>query len=152
MCKLLRTGLFIVVLLILNACEKSEIPAQENFKIEFGTECGWCAGQEFIAITNSKLEYTRNIPCGDEKGTKKREREITSEEWSDISSSFDYSLFKTLAYNSCNVCADGCDEIIKITENDSIYEIRYSSPDEVEETKDLRQILNKIMGEMREMN
>ncbi len=152
MYKLLKSGLFIVVLMILNACEESEIPVQEKYIIEFGSECGWCAGQEFIAISNSNIEYTRNIPCGEEKGTKKREREITQQEWNEISSSFDYTEFKTLDYNSCNVCVDGCDEIIKITENDSIYEIRYSFPNEVEETKDLRQILNKIMEEMREMN
>ncbi len=150
--KLLKTGLLVVVLLIFNGCEEIEIPEQENFKIEFGSECGWCAGQEFIAVTNSNIEYIRNIPCGDEKGTKKRERKITTQEWGEIQSSFDYSQFKTLQFNSCNVCVDGCDEIIKITKNDSIYKISYSSAEEVEETKKLRQILNKIMEEMREMD
>ncbi len=146
----LKTGLVILVLLIFGACESNEIPEQENIKIEFGSECGWCAGQEFIAVTNLRIEYTRNIPCGEGKGTRKKEKEISSKEWNEIQSSFDYSTFKTLDYNSCNVCVDGCDEIIKITKNDSIYKIRYSSPNEVEETKDLRQILNKIMEEMRE--
>ncbi len=148
--EILNTVFVIFIMLIISGCEESEIPVQENFKIEFGSECGWCAGQEFISVTNSKIEYTRNIPCGEGKGIRKKEKEISSKDWNELQSSFDYSLFKTLNYNSCNVCVDGCDEIIKITENDSIHEIRYTSPNEIEETKDLRQILNKIMEEMRD--
>ncbi len=148
--KFLKTGLVILVLLILGACERNEIPEQENIKIEFGSECGWCAGKEFITVTNSGIKYIRNIPCGEGKGIKGKEKEISSKEWNEIQSSFDYSLFTTLNHNSCNVCVDGCDEIIRITKNDNIHEIRYSSPNEVEETKDLRQILSKIMEEMRE--
>lgn len=150
--KILNTVFALIIFLMISACEEIEITEQENFKIEFGSECGWCAGQEFITVTSSKIEYIRNVPCGDGKGTTKKEKEISTIEWNEIQTSFDYSLFKKLDYNSCNVCADGCDEIIKINENDSIHEIRYSSPNEIEETKDLRQILNKIMEEMRGMN
>jgi hypothetical protein len=148
--KILITGLFIFILTGFIGCEENEIPEQENIKIEFGSVCGWCAGEEFISVTNSGIEYIRSIPCGEGKGITKKEKEINPEEWDEILSSFDYSLFSTLNYNSCNVCVDGCDEIIKITKDDILHEIRYSYPDEVNETKDLRQLLNKIMEEMRE--
>lgn len=148
--KILITGLIIFILTGFVGCEENEIPEQENIKIEFGSVCGWCAGEEFISVTNSGIEYIRSIPCGEEKGITKKEKEINPEEWDEILSSFDYSLFSTLNYNSCNVCVDGCDEIIKITKDDILHEIRYSYPDEVNETKDLRQLLNKIMEEMRE--
>ncbi len=141
---------FTIFIFLITGCKESEIPVQENIKIEFGSECGWCAGQEFITVSNSKIEYTRIIPCGESKGIKTKEKNINSEEWNEILSSYDFSLFKTLNYNSCNVCVDGCDEIIKITEYESNHEIRYSFPNEVEETQDLRQILNKIMEEMRD--
>ena len=147
---LLNTALIILVFLVIGSCNNSEVPAYENFKIEFGSMCGWCAGEEFITVTHSEIKYIRNIPCGEGKGTKKKEKKISSKKWNEILSSFDYSLFKTLKYNTCNVCVDGCDEIIKITEKDSIHEIRYSPNDEIEGITDLRQILNKIMEEMRE--
>lgn len=133
-------------------CDKNEVETEADYRIEFGSECGWCAGQEFISITSSEINYIRNIPCGEEKGTIKKERLITSDEWNKITSSFDYSLFKTLDYSECNVCADGCDEIIKITENNETHELRYSLHDEVEGMQDLRQVLNDLMGKMRDTN
>jgi hypothetical protein len=148
----LNTVLLIFVLTIIMGCDKNEIVPDEDFKIEYGTECGWCAGQEFITISSLKIDYSRNIPCGDEKGTINKSREIKSSEWDEINSSFDYSLFKTLEYNECNVCVDGCDEIIKITENDNTHQLRYSLSDEVEGMQDLQQILTVVLKEMREMN
>ena len=124
----------------------------ETYTIKFGSECGWCGGQEYITISSTKVEYERNIPCGEDKGTTNKSRNLTSEEWEEIENSFDYSLFKTQEYTNCNVCADGCDEIIQITENDLTHELRYSFSDEVEGMENLRQKLSEIMDDMREFN
>lgn len=149
---LLNAVTFIIVLPFFLACDKNDIEPEVSYKIEFGSECGWCAGQEFITITSSYIKYVRNIPCGDEKGATNHSREISLSEWDEISSSFDYWLFKTLEYNECNVCVDGCDEIIRITNMNKIHELRYSFSDEVEGMEKLRQILTGLMKEMREMN
>lgn len=49
-----------------------------------------------------------------------------------------------------NVYVDGCDEIMKITENYSTHELRYSVNEEVDGMQDLRQILKALLEEMRE--
>ena len=126
--------------------------SEQNTKIEFGSECGWCGGTEYITVTSSKVEYLRTIPCGDEKGTTKKERAISPKEWAVIINSFDYSIFKKLNYAECNVCADGCDEILKITENDNLHELRYSPTMEIKEIKELQHILKSKLEEMQQIN
>lgn len=147
---LLKTVAVFFVFSILISCDNNEIELKEDFKIEYGSVCGWCAGEEFITVSSSKIDYSRNIPCGDKKGTTQKSRKISASEWNEIISSFDQSKFKKLEYNTCNVCADGCDEIIRITENNNIHEIRYSVSDEIEDVKKLRQILSVLLENMRD--
>jgi len=147
---LLKTVAAIFAFSILISCDNNETDLNEDFKIEYGSVCGWCSGDEFITVTTAKIDYSRIIPCGDKKGTKQKSRKISTSEWNEINSSFDHSKFKKLDYNTCNVCADGCDEIIRITENKNIHEIRYSVSDEIEEVKKLRQILSVLLENMRE--
>ena len=133
------------------SCSEKIEPA-ETYTIKYGSECGWCAGQEYITITNTKVEYERNIPCGDDKGTIHKSRELCGCDWHGLATLFDYSLFKKLEYNECNVCADGCDEIIKITDDNGIaHELRYSATEKIEGMEDLRERLTEIMDEMRQM-
>jgi len=141
---LITTGVF-------TACDENIIEP-ESFSIKYGTECGWCAGEEFITITSTKIEYQRTIPCGDQKGTTNKNMELCSCELEALRAAFDYELFKTLEYNECNVCADGCDEIILITDEESSHEISYSISDEVEGMKELRVQLALFMANMRKLD
>jgi len=147
---LLTISVFVISFLLFG-CSEQEI-FDDSYTIKFGSECGWCAGQEYIVITNTKVEYVRNIPCGDNSGVTTKNKDLCSCDWNEITSSFDYSLFKKLDYSECNVCADGCDEIILITENKLSHELRYSFSAKVEGMENLRQILSEIMEEMREMD
>ncbi len=141
---------FVFSLFLLSCSE--EIMPPETYTIKFGSECGWCAGQEYITITSTKVEYTRNIPCSDDEGITQKTKDFCGCDWHTLTTLFDYSLFKKLEYNECNVCADGCDEIIEITEDDgSSHELRYTASNKVEGMEDLRQKLNEIMEEMRKM-
>jgi len=144
--------LFLLIGILFFSCAEQEVPEVENYTIKFGSECGWCAGQEYIYISGSKIDYERNIPCGDNKGTITKSRNLNSGEWEEITGSFDYSLFLTLDYSECNVCVDGCDEIIEITEDNTWHELRYSFSDKVEGMENLRQKLNGLMEEMRNMD
>jgi hypothetical protein len=143
-----KTQLSIAMLILLFSCSEKKIEEQPDFTIKFGSECGWCGGQEYIVVSGTKVEYDRNIPCGENEGTINKSRNLSSEEWEEIYNSFSYTLFKTLQYTNCNVCADGCDEIIQITDNESAHELRYSFSDEVEGMENLRTILLEIMDEM----
>ena len=147
-----KTFIFLAIFLFPFSCSEKEQDILSDFTIKFGSACGWCAGQEYITLTNSKIEYERTIPCGEDEGTTNKNRNISSEEWAEINNSFDYSLFKTLDYNECNICVDGCDEILQITENESTHELSYSNSTEVEGMEILREKLSGILDQMRNLN
>ena len=145
-----QTLLLILLSSLLISCtkQKDEFGVHGSFIIEFGTVCGWCAGEETMTVSSVKVDYMRHIPCGENKGTTNKTDEISEEEWNAFTSSFDYSWFLTLDYNECNVCADGCDEYIKITSNGSSHEIRYSPSKEIEGMNSLREKLNNLMNKV----
>lgn len=146
---LLNTIIFILLIFAFGCAEENP-EKQEDFIIEYGTMCGWCAGEELIKVSQSGIKYIRTIPCGEDEGTTQKDKSISANEWNEINGTFDYSLFKTLEYNECNVCFDGCDEFIRITEPDNINEIRYSPGEQIDGVDNLRSVLNDILTEMRE--
>lgn len=139
------------ILFFIPGCNE-EKAGSETFSVKFGTECGWCAGQEYITLSGSEIKYERNIPCDENKGITQKSKPFSASEWETLLASFDYTLFKTLEYSDCNVCADGCDEIIEITDGDLIHELRYSPAENVEGMEDLKEILSGLMEEMRAMD
>jgi hypothetical protein len=147
-----KTSIFLLIVLIISSCSDKLNDETSNVTIKYGSECGWCGGQEYITITSLKVDYERNIPCGENGGISRKSKNLTKEEWIEITDSFDYSLFKTLEYNECNVCVDGCDEIIRITENGVSHELRYMPSNEIEGMENLQQILLEIAQEMRNAN
>ena len=148
----LKPSLFLFIFLFVLSCSEKEKDETSDVTIKYGSECGWCGGQEYITVTSSNIEYERNIPCGENEGISRKSKNLTKEEWIEITDSFDYSLFETLEYNECNVCIDGCDEIIQITENGVSHELRYTPSNEVEGMENLQQILLEIVNEMRNAN
>ncbi len=139
-----------LLLLVANSCAEEIQPTQKTFFIEFGSECGWCAGQEYIKISEAEVTYSRNIPCGDEEGTITKSRSISADKWDSIKNSFDFDLFLSLDYNECNVCADGCDEIIRITDNGDTHQLRYSPSTNIDGLENLQEKLMLLLIEMRE--
>lgn len=132
-------------------CSRSEDEFGDHgpVTIEFGTVCGWCGGEEKITISSVKVDYLRNIPCGENKGTISKTDITDSYDWNEIISSFDYDYFLTLDYNQCNVCVDGCDEFIIVTKEDSSHEIRYTPSAEIEGLDELRQLLINQMEKLK---
>ena len=142
----------IFLLLFGIACDHEETARKDDFTIEFGTVCGWCAGEELIKVSQTGVIYIRTIPCGENEGITQKERSISATDWDEINSSFDYSFFKTLEYKECNICFDGCDEFIRIAEIDNTKEIRYSPERQIDGLNDLKSLLNDLLDEMRETN
>ena len=143
--------LFILLLLLISTqCSEEATDVQGEIIIKYGMECGWCAGQEYLTVTKTKIIYQRIIPCGENEGTSTDEKVMDPFTWEVLKSSFDHSLFLTLEYNECNVCVDGCDEIIEITDDESVHMIRYTPSEEVVEVQQLREFLEEMMEEMRE--
>lgn len=138
--------IFVLSLLFLAGCEKENLNATDSFRIEFGSVCGWCAGEEKITVSQSKIEYTRIIPCGENEGQTELKRTINSEEWDNLINTLDYDYFLTLDYNECNVCVDGCDEFIKITKNGEPHEISYTPGTEIEGIESFQEKLEELLA------
>jgi hypothetical protein len=141
----------LIIALVLNTISCTEedpiLEDSEGFYLEYGTECGWCAGHRYIEISEGIITYTFNIPCGENKGTVTMSRNLTTEEWQAIQDAFDYDFLLSLNYNECRVCADGCDEIIRINDESDMHEIRYNPGEEIEGIEELQNILFEIMEE-----
>ena len=138
---------FLPFLFIFISCTEADNLGDNDIQIKYGTECGWCAGEEFIIINQSDITYKRIIPCGDMAGTYSSKRPITKEEWNGLQKSMDYKKFKTLDYNSCNVCSDGCDEILRLSDRVSDHEIRYSPSDNIKGFEEVIDILRDMIEE-----
>ena len=144
-----RYFLISITALAFASCMDYIILSPETMTIEYGTECGWCAGSEFIAVTDNKVVYTRTIPCGQNEGTVQITRTLSPERWQAITESFDYDQFRRLRQDACNVCADGCDEIIRITRDGKIHQIRYTPGSVFAATEELQALLHELMLEFR---
>lgn len=130
-------------------CDELNLSENENFIIEFGTECGRCAGSERIIITSSDMKYEKIIPCGTEKSTTNKERKITSTEWTNLKNSFSYDVFLSLKYSECHICYDGCDEAIKVSLNDSVHQLKYLPGKDIKEIATFQNKLKAMIEEMR---
>lgn len=153
MAKRVKTISYVLVLLLILSCSKDDEPeVADSCVIEFGFECGWCAGSGFISVIKGEIEYIRNIPCGENKGTDKINQAFTDDEWNELLKSFDLDYFTKLDYNICNVCDDGCDEIIRITKDEIVYEIRYNPSESIEGLEILQEKLREYLAEFYQTN
>ena len=122
-----------------------EKDVDESYKIEYGFACGWCGGTGSIELVNGQIRYKREIPCGDEKGTDTRTDKFSPEQWNDLISSYDYDYYLGLEYSECNVCVDGCDEIITITKDEITHELRYDPGDTIPGLEVFQEKLRALM-------
>jgi len=94
-----------------------------NLVIKTGQICGWCSGEDTLAITMETIHF-KTSKCGsdiieDILNTK-------TNEWNTLVSNLDLEAFSNINSNTCNVCADGCDKWIIIEEGDYYHRISYS--------------------------
>lgn len=148
--KLIRISFALLISFLISGCADTGLDDTDNMTITYGTVCGWCAGEEFITLVPGRIDYRREIPCGENKGTTTKTKALSTAEWEALAGLFDYSHFASLDHNTCNVCVDGCDEIMRIENKGPAHEIRYSPSDKIEGMEPLRQKLRDYLEEMRE--
>ncbi|WP_319479889.1 hypothetical protein [uncultured Draconibacterium sp.] len=139
--------LLLFLLLSLFAC--NDDPDNPDVLIEYGTECGWGAG-EIISISENKIDYSKSRMGVEGPEIESKSKSISADEWSELSNLYDYSFFQTLDYQSMNISFDGCDEIIRISNLDNQHEIRYDPSTEIEGLESFQERLNELLIEMRD--
>jgi hypothetical protein len=117
--------LLIIALIFISGCKESEVTiipheySNSDLIIKAGFVCGWGAGTDSIDITSTKISYNYYIPGRSLQPQIKKSRAVSESEWAEILNDVTISEFVKLQYQTCNVCADGCDEWIFI-KNDTI--------------------------------
>lgn len=89
----IKTSIFLISILFILSCSHKEQEDAIDITIKYGSECTCCRGQEYITITGFKVDYKRNIPCGENEGTTSKSKNITQQKWTAIADSFNYSLY-----------------------------------------------------------
>jgi hypothetical protein len=110
------------MLVCIGGCEKHENKSNVNkeesyLKIRAGYMCGWGAGEDSLYISNTVIRYVYFVPARSRLPKINKTRTTTEAEWANILHSLDLNNFVKLDYNSCNICVDGCDEWIKIQDD-----------------------------------
>ena len=140
------------MLVCLGGCEKQENKSNINkdesaLKIRAGYMCGWGAGEDSLYISNTVIKYVYSVPAQSRLPKINKTRTTTEAEWAKILKSLDLNNFVKLKYNSCNICVDGCDEWIKIQDDQISHQIRFGLGSKIDSISDLQTILAQYRSE-----
>jgi hypothetical protein len=149
--KILIPAIFLI-LVCLGGCENQEnnsdfIKEESPLKIRAGFMCGWGAGEDSIYISSTVIKYVYYVPAQSLLPKINKARTTTEDEWSNILNSLDLNNFVKLDYNSCNICVDGCDEWIKIQDDQISHQIRFGMGSKIDSISDLQTILAQYRSE-----
>lgn len=135
-----------LMLVCLGGCEKQENKSNINkeessLKIRAGFMCGWGSGEDSLYISNTVIKYVYYVPAQSRLPKINETRTTTEAEWANVLNSLDLNNFVKLDYNSCNICVDGCDEWIKIQDDQISHQIRFGMGSKIDSISDLQTLL-----------
>jgi hypothetical protein len=118
----------LIIICFSSACEDDKNDSR-GLMIMTGISCGWCAGEDSLAITSLKSIYEFKGAC--DEPNKSITEHTQSEVWRELRTSLNWDDFKAIDVNTCALCADGCDTWIRIQNGAESHYIRftYSSPE-----------------------
>lgn len=126
----LSTLLFLIA--AFTSCEGSVKTTLSNgLNITIGRVCGWCTGQDELAISQETCSYYYDHACGDSLDVPKKFFNTPKAEWEKLVSLLDKNEFKNIDINTCNVCADGCDIWVIVEDSGYSHTIRFGDESEV---------------------
>lgn len=117
--------------------------ASSQLKIKTGTICGWCSMNDTLAISGNTIRYVNYTNCDNSKPAVENKGELSNKELETLLSKLDLKELTRLDMNTCNVCADGCDDWISFDNGEITHYIRFSRADPK---------LNKIQAFIDELN
>jgi len=141
--------LAILSLLIMLSCKKtdSEQINNSNLVIKAGFICGWGSGEDTIEISRTSIKYVYYVPAKSQQPQIRKARPVSRTEWSEILNDVDINNFVNLNYQTCNVCADGCDEWIFIQKDNLSHGIRFGKEATIDAISKLQIKLGQLRAE-----
>ena len=139
----------ISVLFIFFSCEKTESNPTDESKlvIKAGFICGWGSGEDSIEISRTSIKYVYYIPGKSLQPQFRKTRAVSSSEWTEIMNDVNLDNFLKLNYQTCKVCADGCDEWIFIQKDNISHGIRFGKGAKIDSISQLQVKLEQLRTE-----
>ena len=143
--------IYICLLFLINGCSFSdpeESKQIQDYIIKTGTVCGWCSKNDTLTINGNEINYKNYLQCSNINPSSKKSGVLAQENLNRLLSSLNFEEFKTIKLNSCNVCADGCDNWIYVSKGDEFHLIKYGgNEDDLNKIKVFIEILDGIKKE-----
>ncbi len=93
--------------------------------IKTGTVCGWCTVNDTLTISGNTVRYVNYANCNNVSPTVSKSGTLNDTELDTLLAALNFTELQKLDLNSCNVCADGCDDWIQVTNGTELHYIRY---------------------------
>lgn len=130
--KISTLATILISTLLASGCKESnQQELSEGLQIRVGRICGWCAGEDVLALSAETYAYAYDHACEDELDVAKQFYDTPKQDWHELINHYDQQAFAKEDLNTCNVCADGCDSWVKVTDGEFEHEIRFGSPDQI---------------------
>lgn len=130
---MLKEILFVIfVVLIVISCQSDQLTEKNlhsNLIIKTGTVCGWCTVNDTLSIHGIAVKYVNYTKCDNSKPVVEKNGQLPTSELEALINKLDISELKKIELNSCNVCADGCDDWILFDNGSQSHYIRFGKGD-----------------------
>ena len=130
----MRSTLFVLcAVMVVLSCSEKEITDNDQlntYSVVLGHVCGWCAGADSLFITDEMLMYTKIFYCADSISIQKKPYSLN--ELNKLMELINIEEFLNISINTCNVCADGCDTWITVSNDTLSHSIRFGYRDSLE--------------------
>lgn len=126
---------------------QTEQTGNSDLVIKTGFICGWGSGQDSMEVSQKAVKYIYYVPRKSSEAQITKTRAISDAEWTEISNAVNMNDFVRLDYNTCNVCADGCDEWISIQKGKLSHQITFNKGAKIDSINKLQIQLAKLKAE-----
>ncbi|RED99404.1 hypothetical protein [Marinoscillum furvescens] len=135
---------------LLAACqETNNRQLSDGFQVRIGQICGWCAGEHELALSAETYSYTYDHACDDELDVPEQFFDTPDQDWHELTRHYHKQDFAKETIATCNVCADGCDYWVIVSDGEFSHEIRFGNPKEVK-TRSVRIFSKKLVTLLKE--
>jgi len=120
------------VIVIAFSCRNNPLAENDlNSKliIKTGTVCGWCTVNDTLTIHGNAVIYVNYTKCDNSKPVAEKTGQLPTSELEALINKLDINELKKIDLNSCNVCADGCDDWIFFDNGLQSHYIRFGKGD-----------------------
>lgn len=130
---MLRRVLFAAsVIFTVFSCDDDKLAEKNLYSglvIRTGTICGWCSVNDTLTIQGNSVRYVNYTKCNNIKPAVEKNGQIPTLELDGLIAKLDFNELKKISLNSCNVCADGCDDWIYFENGTESHYIRFGKTD-----------------------